>query len=153
MKLSSNGIDFLKKEEGFRSNMYYDAAGLPTIGYGTLIDTPEEQKFLTQPISEEEAERLFLDQLTTYEKAVNDSIKTPIQQHQFDALVSLAYNIGPFGFKTSTVVKKINNNEQESLIRAWWTAWNKAGGKVLTALQNRREREVELFFSNPLKKK
>lgn len=74
------------------------------------------------------------------------SIKVQLEQHQIDALACLAYNIGNGGFKTSSVLKNINENiKSGEVIEKNWKAWNKGGGKVLQGLVNRREGEYKYF--------
>lgn len=141
-------IDELKEHEGFRATMYSDAAGHPTIGYGTLIDSPEEQYLRTATITEAEGEALLRKQLATYEDAVTSSITVPMAQNQFDALVSLAYNIGPAAFRNSSLVRLINQRAAPEAISRKWREYRLAGGRVLPGLVIRRAKEVETYWSH-----
>ena len=83
------------------------------------------------------------------ERAVNDNITVPLAQNQYDALVSLAYNIGSGGFKNSTVVKYINNPDFHSSVysdlESAWRAWNRTQGIVSNGLTRRRQNEWNMY--------
>ena len=122
MKISSKGINMLKKLEGSVTKggkhvIYDDKTGAPvdvnkplpsgaTIGYGHLIKRGEDFR---NGISEAKATELLRADIATAERAVRDNITVPLSQNQFDALTSLAYNIGTKNFADSTVVKYVNN--------------------------------------------
>lgn len=159
MKTSQNGIDLIKEHEGFSATAYKDQAGLWTIGYGTLIDTADERRYLpnlvnnTFPeISKAEAEAYLRKDIAQFEDTVNQSVAVPLTQNQFDALVSLVYNIGPYNFRQSTVLRKINAQADHDEISRWWKAWDKVtdpatGVKVVSnGLKKRRSQELDLFF-------
>jgi lysozyme len=147
MRLSKNGVDFIKRFEGLRLQSYYCAANVLTIGYGhTGPDV-----FEGQLITEFEAERLLKKDLRKFEDGVNELINPELNQNQYDALVSFAFNVGVNALKTSTLRRRLNKKEdpfvvvQEELPR-----WNKgAGGQVLAGLARRRKEEVELFNKKP----
>lgn len=169
--VSDNGVKFLKNEEGFVRKAYKDAVGLWTIGVGTLIDTPEEQYLLKKILTDAEVEKLLQSELDVYEAAVAKLVKLPINQNQFDAIVSLVFNIGIGAFQKSSLLKKVNLNPNDTrLIKvadvkpldAWlhgtlikekkefintielsFLLWNKAGGKPI--LYGRRKREAKLY--------
>lgn len=162
MKLSENGIKLLKQWEGSvkidnRHVIYDDKTGRPvpasvplpqgaTIGYGHLIKSGEDFK---NGISEPFATELLHADIVAAESAVQSNITTPLNQNQYDALVSLAYNIGSKNFAVSTVVKYINNPNFHSSIypnlESAWMAWNKSGGRENPGLTNRRRKEWNLF--------
>lgn len=147
MKTSLNGVSFIKQYEGYSPRMYRDVAGLPTIGYGTLIDEASEQWLLTANISEAEATNLLAGDLYRFENAVNTLVTAPLNQNQFDALVSLNYNIGVNNFKTSSLLKSINNNASKEEIETNWKKWHLVKGVISKGLDNRRKAELELYFS------
>lgn len=151
MNLSQGGIDFIKAEEAFRAQAYRDQGGRWTIGYGHLIRLPAEQHLLSATITMAQGEALLRTDAADAELAVSDTITVPLAQNQFDALVSLAFNIGQGAFKRSTVAAKINSRAPRPHIEQWWKAWNKvtAGGvkKTSKGLSARRDRELTLFFS------
>ena len=85
------------------------------------------------------------EHLKRFEKTVNDLVKVPLTQNQFDALVSLTYNIGTGAFEKSTLLKKLNTGDYQGAADQF-TVWNKGGGKVLQGLVNRRAKEKEVFL-------
>ena len=82
--------------------------------------------------------------LKKFESTVNSAVTVPINQNQFDALVSLAYNIGTGAFKESTLLKKLNLGDYKAAA-AQFAVWNRGGGKVMQGLVNRRAVERKLF--------
>ncbi|WP_293958319.1 lysozyme [uncultured Fusobacterium sp.] len=141
MKISDKGIEFLIKEEGEVLHAYRCAAGVWTIGVGHTGGVTPNMK-----ITKEQSRQLLKSDLCRFEKAVNETIKHELLQHQFDALVSFSFNVGTQAFINSTLAKKINANAPWNEIRAEFLRWNKAGGKVLAALTSRRKREAKLFY-------
>jgi len=146
-KTSQRGIDLIKQSEGFRDRMYLDATGLPTIGYGTLIDSEKEEYLKTAVITEADGEALLKIDLINIEKGINNLVTSRINQNQFDALISFCYNIGLGNFKKSTLLKKINANPIDPNIMAEFGKWTRAGGKMLPGLVIRRQKESDLYFS------
>ena len=107
MKISQEGIDqLIKSYEGLSLKPYFCPAGKLTIGYGHVMLKGEK----IEPITLQQAEQLLLNDLSKFNQAVNDLVKVPINQSQFDALVSLCYNIGIEAFKQSTLLKKLNSH-------------------------------------------
>lgn len=147
MRTSDKGTKFIEHEEGILLHPYKDSRGIPTIGIGsTYWEDGRKVSMTDDPISLERAELLFHTTIKRYEDAVNKAIKSTINQNQFDALVSLCYNIGTAGFTTSTVVKRVNNNPNDKTIADAFKMWKKAGND-LTTLLGRRIRESNLYFS------
>jgi lysozyme len=97
--------------------------------------------------NEAAAYKLFANTLTQYEQGVDKAITADISQHQFDALVSLAYNIGVSAFAKSTVARRVNANPSDPSIREAFAMWSKVSGKVLAGLVRRRTAEADLYFS------
>lgn len=154
MKLSPNGFLLIAEFEGLRLSPYYATAeekekGIVTIGYGnTFYENGTKVKITDAPITKTEALRLL--QLTSdkFATKVNSLITKQLTQNQFDALVSLAYNIGLGNFAKSTALKLVNNNPLDPNIAHYIKAWNKQAGKVLPGLVNRRKKEAELYFKS-----
>ncbi|QVJ12736.1 lysozyme R [Pseudomonas phage PSA11] len=143
--MRTNNIDAIKEHEGLRLVAYLDSVGVWTIGYG---DTgPDVVKGLT--ITKEEAEKRLRKRLVEFEGYVNTYVKVTLKQHQFDALVSLVYNIGPTNFKTSTLLKKLNAGDYIGAADQF-LVWNKGrvDGKlvVIKGLANRRAKERKQFI-------
>ena len=146
MKTSKQGIDLIKQFEGVKHKMYKDVVGLPTIGVGHLI-TEKDKHLLTATLSEEEVEMLLKKDLERFEFAVN-SLGVKLNQNEFDALVSLAFNIGTSAFVSSTLAKKLRTKHLREEVAAEFLRWNKAGGKEVEGLTRRRKAEKELFLKN-----
>lgn len=143
--ISKVGIDLIKSFEGCYLKAYKCPAGVWTIGWGTTepIDgvKPHEGMVITQ----KQADELLIKNLKAYENAVNEYVTYSINQNQFDALVSFAYNCGNGALKTSTLLKKLNAGDVHGAANEF-LRWNKANGKVLNGLTRRREAERKLFL-------
>ncbi len=148
MKLSQKGLDLIKKFEGFSAKPYLCSAGVPTIGYGsTYYANGVKVKMTDSPISEEWAEELLQKVVTHYERGVDSMTRDDINQNQFDALVSFAYNVGLTNYKNSTLLKRVNANPKDPDIQKQFMKWVRAAGKVIKGLINRRTVEANLYFS------
>lgn len=145
MEISLNGLNQIKKHEGFSNTVYNDVAGLPTIGYGHLL-TPAERLAGLRYVTEAEATRLLASDVATAEAAVNSLVKVPLTQNQFDALVSFVYNVGSGAFSRSTMLKRLNAGDYAGAADQF-KVWRLAGGKVVQGLVNRRTAEAALFTS------
>lgn len=143
LKVSDKGIKFLKEREGEILRGYKDSVGLLTIGVGHLV-LPGEPYRLNKPITQAESTRLLRQDLVRFEKCVNSAVKVPINQNQFDALVSLAFNIGEKAFNNSSVVKRLNAKNYTGAAEAF-LMWVNAGGKKSKGLVTRRNLEKALF--------
>ena len=144
MKMSNNGVEFLIGLEGFKTKAYKDTKGLWTIGVGHLI-LPGEHHLLDKELSKKQVEELLAKDLEKYETTVNHTMHNDVTQYQFDALVSLCFNIGCNGFRNSTVARVINNGEFNKVADAMMM-WNKP--KEITG---RRSKEVRLFCTGSYK--
>ncbi len=142
--VSTAGINLICSFEGLRLNAYDDGVGVWTIGFGTTIYPNGIRVKRGDTCTEAQAKAYMAHDLKKFELAVNSSVTMSINQNQFDALVSLAYNIGTNAFKNSTLVKKLNANDIRGAA-AQFSVWNKAGGKVMQGLVNRRAVERKLF--------
>jgi lysozyme len=147
-KISEKGLGLIKKFEGLKLKAYKCPAGIATIGFGNTYYPDGTKVKLTDPvITQEKAEELLKFIVIPYEKAVDSFCRDDINQNQFDALVSLAYNIGVGNLQKSTLIKKVNINPKDVTIKAEFAKWNKAAGKVLLGLTRRRTEEANLYFS------
>lgn len=142
MKASKNGINLIKQFEGCKLTSYKCPAGIWTIGYGHTKGVKQGQK-----ITQVKALNYLKEDLASFEKGVKTSVKVPINQNQFDALVSFTYNVGLGAFKTSTLLKKLNKKDYSGASKEF-ARWNKASGKVLNGLVKRREAERKLFVKS-----
>ena len=148
MKISNNGINLIKHFEGLSLKPYLDVVNIPTIGWGnTFYEDGTKVTLKDKPITEERALKLLeIVANRDFADKIFPSIKVKVSQSQFDAMVSLAYNIGVGAFLKSTLLKKVNAGDfagaSEEFLR-----WNKANGKEVLGLTKRREREKQLFLS------
>lgn len=143
MRTGKRGIDLIKGFEGLELVGYLCPANIPTIGYG---HTGPEVK-VGNAISPDKAVELLAGDLAKFERGVRGVVKSGINQNQFDALVSFAYNCGLGNLYKSTLLKKVNANPDDPTIREEFGKWNKGGGKVLPGLVRRRKAEAALYFS------
>ena len=142
MKTSQVGIDLIKSFEGCKLTAYKCSAGVNTIGFGNTYYTNGNKVKIGDKITQDEANKLFLDLLPKYEKTVLDAIKVPLTQNQFDALVSFCWNCG----SSKTLFSMINNKHSEMNIVNWLCShYIMGGGKVLNGLVRRRKAEAVLF--------
>lgn len=148
MDINRKGIDLIKKYEGFRSKPYLCPAKIPTIGYGATYYPGGKRVKLTDPaITEREAEKLLLEHLKEYVRAVDRYTTDKVNENQFSALVSFAYNLGISALQKSTLLRKVNNNPNDTTIKREFMRWVNAGGRRLQGLVKRRAEEAQLYFS------
>jgi len=138
--ISDRGLDLLKEFEGVRLRAYRDPVGVWTIGYGHTLTV-----YQGMSITQAEAERLLRQDLERFEKAVRDRVIVPINQNQFDALVSFAFNVGVGAFRKSTLLKELNRGNYESA-KNEFKRWVHGGGRRLPGLVRRRDHEAEMFL-------
>jgi len=147
-KIGENGINLIKKFEGFSSKPYLCPAKICTIGYGNTFYEDGKKVTLKDPvINESRAVDLLKFTLSKFEQYVDSYCVDTITQNQFDALVSFCFNLGPANLKNSTLLKKVNKDPNDPTIRAEFMKWTKAGGRTLKGLVKRREAEADLYFS------
>lgn len=144
MKTSEKGIDLLKileEGKGFSSKSYLCPAGKRTIGYGHVILQDDN---IIEPITEEQAEDILEKDVTVAENAINKYVKVPLTQNQFDALVCFVFNVGKTNFKTSTLLKFINEQLWDKVPKQFmrWVYHDKT---LIKGLENRRKIEVRLW--------
>lgn len=143
MNISTDGIDLIKRFEGLRLAAYLDVAGVPTIGYGHTRTAR-----MGQVITAERADGLLREDLPRYEGAVSNLVSGPLSQGQFDALVAFAFNVGVGALERSTLLTRVNAQDDEGAAREF-TRWIYAGGRKLNGLVRRRAAEQALFLSDP----
>ena len=146
MLVSNKGVDLICEFEGKRLVAYDDGVGIWTIGFGTIKYPNGVRVKKGDTCTLEQAKEYMRHDLIEFEHTVNSSVKVPLNQNQFDALVSLAYNIGSSAFKSSTLVKKLNTCDYQGAADQF-NVWVNAGGKRMQGLVNRRDREKLLFLS------
>ena len=142
LRTSERGIDLIKRFEGLRLKAYRCPAGIPTIGYGHT--GPEVKADLA--ITCAEADALLRADLQRFETQVRRHAGV-CGQHQFDALVSFAFNVGFEAMARSTLLRKHRAGDHTGAADEF-LRWNRAGGRVLAGLARRREAERKLYLSN-----
>ena len=148
MILDNKGYLLITNFEGLRLKPYLCSAKIPTIGHGnTYYPDGKRVTLLDKDITKQEAFDMFKEVANRFAKRVNTLVTSNINQNQFNALVSFAYNVGTGNFSSSTLLKKVNKNPDDLTIKAEFLRWNKAGGKVINGLTNRRNEEADLYFS------
>ena len=146
--VSTAGINLICSFEGLRLNAYDDGVGVWTIGFGTTIYPNGIKVKRGDTCTTEQAKAYMAHDLKKFESAVNSAVTVSLNQNQFDALVSLTYNIGTGSLKESTLLKKLNEADYKGA-SAQFNVWNKGGGKVMQGLVNRRVVERKLFEKAP----
>lgn len=148
LRTGARGLALIKASEGVRLTAYKPVPGEPywTIGYGHY--GPDVRA--GQRITMAQADRFLVQDLRRFEQAVARHVRVPLNQHEFDALVSLAYNIGEGNLASSTVVRQLNAGRRR-LAAAAFAMWTRGGVplRVLPGLVKRRAAEARLFLSRP----
>ena len=137
LTLSASALVGIATWEGFSGNAYQDIVNVWTIGFGSTKgvksgDTIDPVKALQRK----------MDDVQKFEGAIKQCVKVPLHQYEYDAYLSLAYNIGPTAFCNSTLVRRLNSQDYAGACREI-LRWNRAGGKVVQGLVNRREAEYK----------
>lgn len=150
MQTSNSGRALIKAREGVVLTAYLDSVDVWTIGVGHTSAAGSPKVVPGMKISAAEADEILSRDLWVFEKAVNGAVRVPLNQNEFDALVSLAFNIGAGAFAKSTLVKKLNAGDRQGAADQF-LVWNKGtvkGKKVaIKGLTNRRAAERKQFLS------
>jgi lysozyme len=146
MKVNAEGYALLKKFEGCVLKAYKCPAGVWTIGFGNTFYEDGTKVKEGDVITQQRADELAKNVVDKFAVSIRAMIKQPLNENQFSACVSLAYNIGTGGFKKSSVLRKLNVNPIDPTIADSFRLWNKGGGVVLKGLVRRREAEIQLYF-------
>jgi lysozyme len=155
---SPNGIKQLMALEGLRTHLYTCAAGVLTIGVGHAITKDERKQgyimlggtpvYYDNGLSVKQVEQLLAQDLKHFERTVNRTVMVTLNQNQFDALVSLCYNIGAGAFLGSTLLRVLNHGDYAG-VPDQMRRWNRAAGVTLDGLVKRREKEIKLYLTSP----
>ena len=147
MRVNAETLALVKEFEGFKAKAYICPAGVLTVGYGTTNRAGLPGVNITRDtvVTEAKAEAWLLAGLDKFGASIRPMIKAPINENQYGAFLSLAYNIGPGAFAKSSALRKFNAGDIAGAADAI-LLWNKAGGKVMRGLQRRRSAERALFL-------
>lgn len=137
----SKEADLIKSFEGLELEAYLCPADIWTIGYGHTGNVKEGDS-----ITKAEADELLDKDLQTFRNGVKRLVKVPLNENQFGALVSFAYNLGLGSLQNSTLLKLLNAGDYDGAADQF-LRWNKSKGKVLTGLVRRREAERAVFLT------
>ncbi|MFC2997791.1 lysozyme [Acinetobacter sichuanensis] len=144
--ISPAGVELICNFEGLSLEAYLDSANIWTIGYGTTIYPNGQRVSQNDQCTLKQAQEFMLHDLQRFEKAVARAVQVSVNQNQFDALVSLTYNIGISAFQSSTLLKYLNAVDFKSASDQF-DVWIKSGGKTVQGLVNRRAIEKAKFLS------
>ena len=148
MKLDESGYKLIQEFEGLSLVPYLCSAKVATIAYGsTFYPSGKKVTMQDQPISLATAKWMLKETADKFATDVDKLIKANLNQNQFNAIVSFAFNLGLTSLGRSTLLKKVNINPNDPTIAAEFLKWNKAGGKVLNGLTKRRAKEAKLYFA------
>jgi lysozyme len=148
MKLNNSGYLLITEFEGFSAKPYLCSAKVPTIGFGnTYYPNGTKVTLLDKEITRVQAFEMFKHIADKFASKVSKLVTSPLNQNQFNALVSLAYNIGIAGFTNSTLLKKVNINHNDKSIELEFLKWNKVNKKEVPGLTRRRLYESKVYFS------
>lgn len=160
MRISQEGLEFIQRWEDIKLKAYLDIAGIPTIGWGTIVYPTQDRVQLGDEITREQADVYLEYEVNKKTNSVSfliyDLYERALLQSQVDALISLTYNIGSTAFKRSTVRKLINQgvSKYNGMFDTYWLAWNKVtiDGKLVLVkgLLNRRREELRMFRKEAL---
>lgn len=136
------GRSLICQFEGLRLTAYRDMVGVWTIGYGHTGPDVKPGLMITQ----QQADQLLINDLVRFERGVNVLVTVKLNQNQFDALVSFAYNLGLGALQNSTLLRLLNDGNYQAAADQF-PRWNRAGGNVVAGLARRRYAERELFLT------
>lgn len=155
-RISKAGIDLIREFEGEVLQVYKCPAGHPTVGIGHLVTKRDNLK-MGDKITKEQSEAFFKADIEHFENAINQSVKVPITQNEFDAIVSLAYNVGANGLRASKSFRFYLNRDRKREFADAMLSFNKAmvRGRLtpLAGLTRRRMAERKLFLKKTAEKK
>lgn len=144
MNVSEDGLSLIELSEGFSATVYSDAAGFPTVGYGHKIRPGED---FSGGVTPAQAALILQADAAEAEAAVNELVKVPLNQNQFDALVDFTYNLGAQVLKESTLLRLLNGSNYAA-VPSEIERWVYAAGEVRPGLVTRRKREAALWCGN-----
>lgn len=154
MQVGQNGKNLFREWEGLVTHEYPDSGGAPTIGIGHLLTRSERTSGkivingapfdYRDGLTEQQCWDLLDQDLDVAERAVNEAVSAALNQNQFDALVSFAFNVGEGAFRGSTLVKLLNQGQYNE-VPAQLRRWVRDNGQIVQGLVNRREKEIALW--------
>lgn len=147
MNINPQTRSLIRRFEGCRLRAYQCSAKKWTIGWGNTFYEDGSSVKQGDVITQERADRLFVILLDQFAAQLRPLITARVNDNQFGALLSFAYNAGVGAFRNSTLRRLVNANPSNAAIRQEFAKWNKAGGQVLAGLTRRRTAEADLYFT------
>lgn len=144
MAISDEALALIKRWEGLRLRAYQDVGGVWTIGYGHTSAAGQPIVSPGMRITEQEAHEILIKDLELFEQEVDKNVKVPLNPNQRGALVSFVYNVGGGNFRKSTLLRKLNKGDYNS-VPSELMKWNKVKGRTVQGLSNRRAAEAGLW--------
>ena len=144
-KAEVKAISLVAKLEGFRSNWYNCSAGVQTIGYGFTKSVLTKEEQALKSMDRKTADRILGREIRKIQKDVRKLVTRKMTVDQEVAVISFVYNLGLPKFKSSTLLKRINDGSSNAVVSAEFNRWVYGGGKVITGLKNRRKTEVKYW--------
>lgn len=147
MKVNKDCLLLIASFEGLSLKPYLCSAKKATIGYGnTYYKNGKKVTMLDNPITNDEALELLKVTMDTFAKQVGKMVTAPLNQNQFNALVSFTFNVGVTNLKNSTLLKLVNKDPNQLAIANEFLKWVNAGGQKIKGLENRRIKESQIYF-------
>ena len=148
--INKAGIDLIKSFEGLSLKPYLDSVKVPTIGYGTILyDTGKAVTMQDPAITEDRAVELLTWEVNQKCAGVEKMVTATVNDNEYAALVSFAYNLGLGSLHGSTLLKLLNAGADRGAVADQFLKWNKAGGVEVPGLTRRRQAERSLFLQPP----
>jgi lysozyme len=140
-------IELLKSFEGLKLEPYLDSAGIPTIGWGTIMYPNGVSVTMDDPtITEDQAQQYFEFEVGKKTASIEQMVTVDVNDNEYGALVSFAYNLGLGSLHGSTLLKLLNSGQDRNVVADQFLRWNKAGGVEVAGLTRRRQAERALFL-------
>ena len=146
-KIDTAGANLIKSFEKCVLKAYALGDGKITIGWGNTYYENGNLVLISDVITQERADQLFLNTISRFEIGVNGAVRSALTQNQFNACVSFSYNLGLGSFNSSTLLKEINTNPHDPDIRNQFMRWVSPGTKFEAGLRIRRAAEANLYFT------
>ena len=146
-RINPQTIELVKKFEGCKLKAYLCPANIWTIGWGNTFYQNGTKVKRGDLITQTQADELLKSTLAFFAFKVQPLVTSNVNENQFGALVSFAYNCGVTALGNSTLLRKVNNNPNDDSIGLEFMRWTKAKGVILPGLVKRRQAEKELYFS------
>ena len=141
LSLSVSGLSYIQQHEGLVLGVYLDPVGIPTVCYGHM----DRRLKIGTRYTRAQCEQFLYEDTESAQQAVKDLVTVPLTQNQYDALVSLVFNIGRPAFARSALLKKLNEEDYAGAAQEF-PRWVYAKGQKLPGLVTRRNSEMELFL-------